>query len=84
MKELELRIASYFGVQLDLGCVDCNAANYMKIQRVQFIDTGAKDVQRDTEIKDERGSESKSKVTVRKNFLVPVPCKVHLNFLSVL
>lgn len=57
MKELELRIASYFGVQLDLGCVDCNAANYMKIQRVQFIDTGAKDVQRDTEIKDESGGE---------------------------
>lgn len=68
MKELELRIASYFGVQLDLGCVDCNAANYMKIQRVQFIDTGAKDVQRDTEIKDERGSESKSYRTSEKEF----------------
>lgn len=42
---------------------------------MQFVDTGAKeDVQRDTEIKDERGSESKSKGDSEKEF----PCSSSL------
>lgn len=78
MKELELRITSYFGVQLDLDYVNCDATtqpSIWKYKRMQFVDIRAKeDVQRDTEIKDERGGESKSKGDSEEEF----PCSSSL------
>lgn len=74
MKELELRIASYFGVQLDLGCVDCfwqlyentkSAVHRYRSKRCakRYRNKGMRE-----EWEQEQGDSE-------KNFLVPVPCR---------